>query len=270
MRSNLAEIDARVAALDKIQAQEHATQQRILEVEARALAKFEERHLPEQEVQRFVEEVGTTLQLNPAELEASVQTQRAAQLLNPYVLIQAMHCSFHAVSWGSWHFNAPNASCSCTAVLANNELNPRATAGPLGPGLKWALLNSWLWFEPVPYPDPGMVHIKTFVSLHGFYQLLGQSGLNVRLDATGWQYGLQWGATSMPILNLAGNALGRYDRDNIFLDFDMPIGGVDPFQVQVMLKIQATSNAPGAVAIADFATGAGNYMKVHWVNPSRP
>jgi len=88
------------------------------------------------------------------------------------------------------------------------------------------------------------------------------------LEAKGYQYGYSWASATLPVLNLSGDAMDRYDNTK-HLQFVMPVGA-DPFLVRVSAKLRATAKSGGTLALGDFATGAGNYIKTTWVNTYSP
>ncbi len=299
MSRRVDDIDGRIAELDKLRAQEDARERRILEAEARFFAKqeeagggalkllFDQLKVPAADVKRFydsqeaqakrvVEEATSLLQLTSEEVGFIQQRERALCLINPCGWVHASPgwiCVWHASSWGWWHYETANASCSCTCNLPNNELNPKAAAyGQADLGWRSAALDCWLWFDVPARPSPANVLVKTWVETHGFYilqQALGGSAtLSVDLEAKGYQYGWSWGSASTNILSLSGTTMGRHDGGH-FLDFHMPIGA-DPFQVCVKVRIRVRARKAGSLSLVDFATGAGNYIKAWWVNTYTP
>jgi hypothetical protein len=92
----------------------------------------------------------------------------------------------------------------------------------------------------------------------------GSATFRLAVKAEGFQYGFSWGSASSTVLNLSGDTMGRYDGHE-FLEFLMPVGA-DPFVVRVSAKLTATAKTGGALAVGDFATGAGNYIETVYVN----
>jgi len=81
----------------------------------------------------------------------------------------------------------------------------------------------------------------------------------------GFQYGWSWASAMSNVLSLSGDTMGRYDGHR-HLQFVIPVGGGDPFWVRVSAKLRARVRRGEALAVGDFAAGAGNLIRTINVN----
>ncbi len=231
----------------------------------------------EKEAERTITELTPRLQLRKEEIALMQEKVRGVILINP--------CSaFH--SSPAWVCQPLATSCSCdppalvgnasasgqcaTPSSHNNRCDPMVKATGTGSkGFSSAEINCELVFDIPARNSPQTVWNDVWVDLHGFYILRPSAGMSgstfsLDLEAQGFQYGYSW-ASDHKSINLSGNATGRVDKSER-LGFNMPIGGGDPYQVVVTVKLKATAFAGGALAVGDFQSGAGNYINVVWVN----
>lgn len=225
----------------------------------------------EKEARRRVETATPQLQLNKDELDLIERGSRAVLLINPCAMVRSTSiCQFHAAACNSSHWETSNASGSCVCNTSNNEWNPKVeTYGQGVKGVRLAQVRSRCYFHIGARPNPAMVHIDTLVDVHGFYVLqagvAGSALVTLDLEARGFQYGWSWGSALDSVLSLSGDTMGRYDGMR-HLHFEMPAGGGDPLLVRVMAKLTAWAKRGGALAVGDFATGAGNRIRTIYVN----
>ncbi len=297
----LADIEARIAQLEKIREAEEARERRVFESVAAVYAEREKVGLgalgplveklrlkpedieqffkaEEQEAKRTVEAVTPRLQLTKDEIGLIAKRTRAILLIDPCVIVPprspGWKCAHHAVSCDSTHWETANASGSCVCDTPKNECNPKVDA--YGQGLKgWrsAYVHSWCWFDIPARPHATTVTVYSLVDLHGFYILrpataMAAAEFSLELEMTGWQYGWSWASATLPVLSLSGDHTGRYDAMRT-LQFTMPVGA-DPFQVRVSAKLKASAKGGGSLAVGNFATAAGNFIKTFWVNTYSP
>ena len=298
MSRRFEEIETRVTEVEKIQRLDEVRQRRILEAEAKIFADeeagglgpyaalLERMKIPAAELEKFfseqehaarrrVELATPQLHLSKEELEVIQRRERAILQIDPCAWIHSSPgwiCRFHALNCNWWHTETANALSTCTFNLANNEANPRVEAYGQGT-LGWRSSYAEVWFDfDVPArPAAATVLVKTYVELHGFYivrPMTGSASFTVDLEVAGYQYGYSWGSITSHVLSLNTGTMGRHDQAH-FLDFNMPVGA-DPFTVRVKLKLRATAKRAGAFAVGDFGTGAGNYIRVGWVNTYSP
>jgi len=298
MARRLTDIQARIAEIEKLRQAEDAREKRVLQAVAGVYAKQEkiglERLGPllekvglrpadieeffaaeEQEARRRIEEVTPQLQLTTEELELVQMEERAIRLIDPCAWVHSSPgwiCVWHAASCDSSHWETANASGSCVCNTPNNECNPKVEArGQGSKGWRSAFVHSWCYFDIPARPTAATVHVDALVNVHGFYVLrpaTGSARVTLELEMKGFQYGYSWATATSSVLNLSGDTMGRYDATRS-LQFDMPVGA-DPFVVRISAKLRARAKRGGALAVGDFATGAGNFIKTIYVNTYSP
>jgi hypothetical protein len=296
--NGLKEIETRISELETIHEKEIDREKRLLDLMAGFYAEQEKiapkgtasAHLEkmglkledmqrlfkaeEGEAKKLVDRAIETLQPTESERELFIEQARAIALINPWLFTDAK-CSFHAAFCRCIPWKTPqNASASCACNTSINECNPRVEASGVALlGYGGASTNNYCYFEIPRRPAATQVRVSVCVELHGFYVLtrghtspfnFALSTLSLDLEAKGFQYGQSWGGATQSALNLNGNAMGRIDEFR-YLQFSMPTGA-DPFQVRVSATLKANARTAGSVALGDFATGAGNFIKIHWVN----
>jgi len=298
MERGLADIEARIAEVEKLREAEDAREKRLLEVVAGFYAKQEKIEVAglepllkkmrlepadinkffkaqEDEARRRIEAVTPQLQLTNEELELIQREERAVALIDPCAIVHSSPgwlCQFYAASCNSTHWETGNASGSCACNTPNNEWNPRVEARGHGSnGIGSAIVRCWCYFNIPGRPAPANVTVYVRIPVHGFYILRSPAGsatFSLALEAEGYQYSWPWAKATSTVLNLSGNTMGRYDA-NQYLQFVMPVGA-DPFLVRVSAKLIATAKSGGTLAVGDFATGAGNFIRTSWVNTYSP
>jgi hypothetical protein len=298
MSRRLEHIDARIAEVEKLRQAEDAREGRILDAAAAMYGKQEEAGFKalgplldqmkldpagierlfesqEEVARRRVEEATPQLQLTTEEIELLDAEERAILLIDPCAWVHSSPgwvCAHHASSCGWSRSETRNASSSCTVNTPAKEWNPKVEAYGYGSkGWSSAYLHAWCYFDIPARPGPATVDVYTLVRVHGFYVLRpsgGSASFTLDLEMKGYQYGWSWASASSSVLNLSGDTMGRFDEIRS-LHFVMPVGA-DPFLVRVSAKLRATAKRGGALAVGDFATGAGNYIKPLWVNTYSP
>ena len=294
MERGLADIEARIAEVEKFREAEDAREKRLLEAAAESYAEQEEIEVAglgsllekvglesadikeffeaqEDEARRRIEAVTPQLQLTEQELELIQGEERAVVVIDPCAIVHSSPgwvCQWHAASCNSTHWETANASGSCVCNTPNNEWNPRVEArGQASRGWRMAFVHCWCYFNIRARPAAANVTVYVRVPVHGFYILrsaTGSAAFSLGLEATGYQYGYSWARATLPVLNLSGDTMGRYDASES-LQFVMPVGA-DPFLVRVSAKLRAWAKSGGTLALGDFATLAGNFIKTTWVN----
>lgn len=291
----LQDIEATIAELEKLREAEDKREQRILDEVAGVydgrekiglspleplLKKFrvgsadieEFFKSQEQEARRLVETATPQLQLNKEELELIERQTRAVLVINPCAMVRSSPgwiCAFHAASCNWSHSETANASGTCACNTLNNECNPKVEAyGQGSKGWRSAYVHSFCYFVIPARPNPATVHVYSLVDVHGFYVLrsvVGLAGFSLDLEMKGFQYGWSWASATSSVLSLSGDTMGRYDGHR-HLQFVMPVGGGDPFIVRISAKLRARARRGGALAVGDFRTGAGNFIRTIYVN----
>jgi len=237
--------------------------------------------LEEKEAERTIAEVTPRLQLRTEEIALVQEKIRAVMLINP---CSAFHSSPGWICQGlatSSSCDPPllggsaSASGQCASpAYHSNRCDPMVKATGTGSkGLSFAEISCVLYFDIPARSKPQTVWNDVWIDLHGFYILRPSAGMfgssfSLDLDAQGFQYDYSWASDSKSI-NLSGSATGRVDKDE-HLNFNMPIGGGDPYQVVVTIRLRATAFAGGSLAVCDFQSGVGNYVNVIWVNTYSP
>jgi hypothetical protein len=298
MERESADIEARIAEVEKFREGEYARERRLLEAAAGFYAEQEEIEVAglgpllekvglesadineffrakEDEARRRIEAVTPQLQLIDQELELIQEEERAVVDIDPCAMVHSSPgwvCQWHAAHCDSTHWETRDASGSCVCNTPNNEWNPRVEASGRGSsGWRSAFVHCWCYFNIPARPAPANVTVYVWVPVHGFYILRSATGsarFSLDLEAKGYQYGYSWAKDTVRVLNLSGNTMGRYDAGES-LQFVMPVGA-DPFLVRVSAKLRATVKGGGTLAVGDFATGAGNFIKVVYVNTWSP
>ncbi len=291
----LQDIEATIAELEKLREAEDKREQRILDEVAGVydgrekiglspleplLKKFrvgsadieEFFKSQEQEARRVVETATPQLQLNKEELELIERQTRAVLVINPCAMVRSSPgwiCAFHAASCNWSHSETASASGTCACNTPNNECNPKVEAyGQGSKGWRSAYVHSFCYFVIPARPNPATVHVYSLVDVHGFYVLrsvVGLAGFSLDLEMKGFQYGWSWASATSSVLSLSGDTMGRYDGHR-HLQFVMPVGGGDPFIVRISAKLRARARRGGALAVGDFRTGAGNFIRTIYVN----
>lgn len=291
----LSDIEATIAELEKLREAEDKREQRVLDeakgvyegrekiglspfepllkklqVESADIEKFFKSQ--EQEAKRMVETATPQLQLTKEELDLIERQTRAVLVINPCAMVRSSPgwiCAFNAAVCNCSHSETANALGTCVCDTSKNECNPKVEA--YGQGVKgWrsAFVHSWCYFHIPARPNPATVHVYSLVDVHGLYVLqsgIGSAALSLDLEMKGFQYGWSWASATSNVLSLSGDTMGRYD-DHRHLQFVMPVGGGDPFWVRISAKLRARARRGGALAVGDFATGVGNFIRTIYVN----
>jgi hypothetical protein len=214
------------------------------------------------------------LQLTKQELPLVEAETRSVLAIDPcYMVHSTTKCVQLASSGYCSHWETANALGSCGPSICapgNNECNPRVEAfGQATGGYRAATVNCGFYFYVPARLLPAMVDVNVRVALGGLYVLqagtFGSSQFTLELEARGYQYGYSWGSTHLMVVNHSGNTMGRFD-DIRNLNFNMPVGANDPFLVRVSATLNARANKGGSMAVGDFSSGAGNFLKVIYVN----
>jgi len=294
MKRGLADIEERIAEVEKLREAEDAREKRLLETAAGFYAKQEKIEVAglgsllksggmklaaieeffkaqEDEAGRRIEAVTPQLQLTTEELKLFEREEQAVVVIDPCAMVHRSPgwvCLWHAASCNSYGWDTAHASHSCVCNTPNNEWNPKVEARGQGwSGWRSAYVHCWCYFNIPARSAPANVTVYVRMPVHGFYILRSATGtaqFSLELEARGYQYGWSWASTILPVLNLSGDTMGRHDA-NKYLQFVMPVGA-DPFLVRVSAKLRARAKMGGALAVGDFATGAGNLIKTTWVN----
>jgi hypothetical protein len=298
MERGLADIEARIAEVEKLREAEDARERRLLDTAAEFYAKQEEIEVAglapllkklgiergdidkffkaqEDEARRRIEPVARQLQLSTRELELIQREERAVVLMDPCAWVHRSPgwvCEWQAASCDSTPWETANASASCVCDTPNNEWNPRVEAHGQGlSGRRTAFVHCWCYFNIPGRPAPANVTVLVRVLVHGFYVLRAATGsatFSLDVEARGYQYGWSWASATSPVLSLSGDTMGRHDGVTN-LQFVMPTGA-DPFLVRVSAKLKAQAKEGGALAVGDFGTQAGNLIRTTWVNTFSP
>jgi len=301
MRRPLEDIQERIAEVEKLCEAADARERRLQEVvaqyyaeqaklEVAGLAPLLEKlragpaeinqffRAQEEEARRRVEAVTPLLQLHKEEIAMIERTKDAILAIDPCGLVlhhsPGWECSHKAFSFGSSHWEAGNAigSCTCTPGQDNNVFDIKAQAfGQGANGFASAQAKGWFYFNIKARPSAANVTVYVSCRVHGFDILrkpAGSAALKLELSAEAFQYGYSWGSATKTVLNLSADTMGRCDTD-FYLQFLVPVGA-DPFLVKVTAALNASAKSGGAMAVGDFATGAGNYIEITWVNTLSP
>jgi hypothetical protein len=299
MARRLEDIEARIAEVEKHRLADDEKEKRLLgaaedfyvkqeKLEITGLGSFLDRmkvphddfvgffKAQEKEAKQRVEKVTPLLQLSGKELEYYRHVERGVIQINPCLWVRSSPgwmCVYNAASCGWTPVVTANASGTCTCDLALNELNPRVEAyGQSSNGWRSAYVHSWLYYDIPARPSTANVTVWIYVPVHGFYVVrkagFGFSLFSLTIEVEGFQYGFPWGKATKVCVSVSGDNMGRYDA-NEYMNFVMPTGA-DSFVVRVSAKLRAIAKSGGSIAVGDFGTGAGNYIKNWWVNTHSP
>ncbi len=273
---SIKKIDARIAELNEQFKAELAIGNRVMEGVAKYYAGTTKEKAPESpppEMERRMEEAAKLLQLHPAEVKLLESEFRASRIINPCYLpthSPDSRCSYTAADMDCIQWKAGIATTSCTYTKAQlaNDINAKCRAYGYGSGnsagTSYALVQAWAWFEITPpYPTPRFVTVNPKINFNGFY-VLNSANVSLYASARGYQYDYNWGGKDEWVINQAGTGMSRFDNPR-WLTFQMPVGA-DPFQVLVFVQLLATARGEGSSADIDFSTGAGNAIRIVYVN----
>jgi len=232
------------------------------------------------EVDQIRKDAENALQLSSEEIKLFEMNRRAISLIDPcfrgHSQVECIGTAISCACMPPLVLSPPYAKASgtCSPGSHSNDINSRAEATGNGPkGFNTAYVNCWFWFSVPGRTSPTWVDVDTWFMVHGFYVLkpataMSSANFRLELESTGWQYGYSW-ASDKYVYDKSGEQMGRIDEPSRHLHFKMPVGA-DPFDVCVSAKLYASAKAGGSLAVGDFATGAGNVIKVWWVNTWSP
>jgi hypothetical protein len=276
---SLAQIDQRILELNKKLEAEFSIEERIMRNIADHLKKKRQLAIPEtppKELMQKADETVELLQLQPNEVEFFKNQVREFRLVNPcYIPMHSPNesrCQFDSVSCGS--YKSLNGTTYDTSVACDKttEFNIKSAAYGYNnaentPQTSSATVYAWAWFDyPRPYPTPTSINVYSAFVINGFYRIESAqypSMVRLTLMLRGYQYGYLWGTADSVVLTQNGDINGRFDSTKV-LSFSMPVGA-DPFQMLVMVKLEAIAKGQGTWAIADFRSGA-NKISIPYVN----
>jgi hypothetical protein len=271
---SIKKIDERIAELNEQINAELAIEDRVLENVSKYYAEGVKEKAPEEppkELVSTIERATKILQLQPSEVKMFDARIRGDLLINPCGIPShspESHCEFIAGSMvcHKWKSGTASTSCLTNPSSGKNDINAKCSAYGYGQtGTSYAMVRAYAWFEVNPfYSKPSFVTIHPKILFNGFHVQQNSGNVSLYAIAKGYQYQYNWGGADQLVLNESGTGMSRFDNPK-WLTFQMPVGP-DPFHVLVYIRLIARAQGSGSMADIDFSTGAGNTIRIVYVN----